>query len=102
MEGDGRCRANSRVVILDGKRLCLTEAARALGISASALHFRITNRTGASDYGEVDIRAVGADVPQPPGRPPKPPLDLDFDDPSDERMRREEEEITRDLARAHY
>lgn len=60
--GGRRNRPDARMVILDGEHLCLTEAARRLGISPSALHFRIANRVGAAEYGEVDLRLVEADV----------------------------------------
>ncbi len=59
--GGRRDRKDARTVILDGRRLCLTEAARELGISAVALHFRLVNRTGTADYRDVDVRVVGAD-----------------------------------------
>ena len=62
--GGRRERKDARMVILDGRRLCLTEAARELGISAVALHFRLVNRTGTADYREIDIRVVGADRPR--------------------------------------
>lgn len=54
-------RRDHRIVILDGQRLCLTDAARRVGISPVALHFRLVNRTGNANYGRVDVRAVGAD-----------------------------------------
>ena len=44
--GGRRERKDQRMVVLDGERLCLTEAARRLGLSASTLHFRIFRRTG--------------------------------------------------------
>jgi hypothetical protein len=47
-------------VILDARRLCLSDAARELGITASALHYRLI-RTGKKDYLDVDVRVVGAD-----------------------------------------
>ncbi|MGO9008591.1 MAG: hypothetical protein ACLQPN_00695 [Bryobacteraceae bacterium] len=60
--GGRRERKDQRVVVLDGERVCLTDAARRLGISPSALHFRIVNRTGGTEYGLVDLRSIGADV----------------------------------------
>lgn len=59
--GGRRNRPDARMVILDGERLCLTEAARRLGIAPSALHFRLLSRTKSKEYDGVDIRAVGAD-----------------------------------------
>ena len=59
--GGRRNRADNRMVVLDGDRLTLTDAARRLGITASTLHFRILNRTGNSAYRDVDVRTVGAD-----------------------------------------
>jgi hypothetical protein len=56
-----RWRSDHRFVILDGDRLCLTDAAAKLGLSASTLHFRLVNRTGTRNYRDVDVRAVGAD-----------------------------------------
>lgn len=58
--GGRRDRHDARMVILDDERLCITEAARRLGISTSALHFRLVNRCGP-DYQEPDVRGVGAD-----------------------------------------
>jgi hypothetical protein len=55
-------RKDYRFVILDGDRLCLTDAAARLGLSASALHYRLVNRTGTRNYKDVDVRAVGADT----------------------------------------
>ncbi len=49
-------------VVLDGQRMILTDAARRLGISNVALHFRLVNRTGTKDYSGTDVRAVGADM----------------------------------------
>lgn len=60
--GGRRDRKDARMVVMDGERLCLTDAARKLGLAPSALHFRIINRVHTSDYGEVDLRAIGADV----------------------------------------
>lgn len=54
-------RSDNRWVVLDGQRMILTDAARKLGISNVALHFRLVNRTGGKDYDGVDIRAVRAD-----------------------------------------
>ncbi len=54
-------RSDNRWVVLDGQRMILTDAARELGISNVALHFRLVNRTGGNDYDGVDVRAVGAD-----------------------------------------
>lgn len=62
--GGRRRRRDTRFVLLDGRRLSLTEAARALGLSASTLHLRLVNRTNNPDYRETDVRAVGADVPR--------------------------------------
>jgi hypothetical protein len=60
--GGRRNRPDARMVILDGEHLCLTEAARRLCISPSALHFRIVNRTGGdAGYSDVDLRTIGAD-----------------------------------------
>jgi hypothetical protein len=44
--------------------MILSDAARLLGLSASALHFRILRRVGHADYGCVDLRRVGADHPK--------------------------------------
>jgi len=64
--GGGRFpRADNRFVVLDGRRLILADAARGLGLSASALHFRITRRVGHADYGCVDVRQVGGDRLKP-------------------------------------
>jgi len=52
------------MVILDGERLCLTAAARRLGLTAAALHWRILRRTKNPEYSDADVRAVGADVPR--------------------------------------
>ena len=60
--GGRRERKDQRTVMLDGERLCLTEAARRLGLAASALHWRIFRRTGDAAYQNVDVRAIGADV----------------------------------------
>lgn len=60
--GGRRDRRDARFVVLDGARLCLADAARALGISISTLHLRIVARTHDPAYAEVDIRAIGADV----------------------------------------
>jgi len=54
-------RSDNRWVVLDGQRMILTDAARQLGISNVALHFRLVNRTGTTDYSGTDVRAVGAD-----------------------------------------
>jgi hypothetical protein len=59
--GGRRNRKDARMVILDGERLCITEAARRLEITASTLHFRLLARTKTKDYDGVDVRAVGAD-----------------------------------------
>ena len=64
--GGGRFpRSDNRYVLLDGQRLILSDAARSLGLSVSALHFRITRRVGHADYGCVDVREVGADRLKP-------------------------------------
>jgi hypothetical protein len=68
--GGFRQRPDARMVILDGERLTLTEGARRLGLTGSTLHFRIVNRTGTTDYGEVDIRAIRADVAMAVGKQP--------------------------------
>jgi len=62
--GGFRRRKDLRMVVLDGERVHLTEAARRLGMSASALHFRIVRRTGTSDYSDVDLRAIQVEVPK--------------------------------------
>ena len=49
------------MLVLDGERLTLTESARRLGLSPSALHFRIVNRMHTKDYGCVDLRAIHVD-----------------------------------------
>lgn len=59
--GGRRNRRDARFVVLDGERLCLTDAARALGLSPSTLHLRIVARTHDPDYRDVDVRAVRAD-----------------------------------------
>lgn len=56
-------RRDAHIVVLDGERIYLTEAARRLNISPAALHFRLVARTGTKHYTGVDIRAVRADVP---------------------------------------
>lgn len=58
--GGRRDRSDARMVVLDGRRVCLTEAARLIGISASALHFRILRRVRDPHYQDVDLRACGA------------------------------------------
>ena len=60
--GGRRNRRDTRFVVLDGQRLCLADAARALGVTTSTLHFRLVNRVHDKNYQEVDVRAVGADV----------------------------------------
>jgi hypothetical protein len=67
--GGFRVRKDARMVMLGGERISLTEAARRLGITASTLHWRIVNRTRTSDYVDVDIRAIGADIVGTPGGP---------------------------------
>lgn len=64
--GGVRDRHDARMVVLDGERVTLTEGARRLGLSASALHFRILRRTCDPKYSEIDLRSVGADVPRVP------------------------------------
>jgi hypothetical protein len=54
-------RQDNRYVVLDGRRMPLVDAARQLGISNVALHFRLVSRTGGKNYDGVDVRAVGAD-----------------------------------------
>lgn len=66
--GGFRKRRDARMVVLDGQRLCLTEAARRLGMSASALHFRIVRRSGTTDYSDVDLRAIQVEVKRTPNR----------------------------------
>ena len=61
-----RKRKDNRYVLLDGESLCLTEAARRLGLSTAALHFRLVARTGTREYAGIDVRAIGADVPRTP------------------------------------
>jgi hypothetical protein len=61
--GGRRDRRDTRWVILDGDRVTLTDAARRLGLSTSALHWRIVRRTIDPAYHDVDVRAIGADVP---------------------------------------
>ena len=58
--GGWRQRADNRFVLLDGERLVLAEAAHRLGLSTSALHWRLVGRCG-KDYREPDVRGVGAD-----------------------------------------
>ena len=61
--GGRRNRRDTRFVLLDGQRLCLADAARALGVTASTLHFRLVNRTHDRNYPQnADVRALGADV----------------------------------------
>ncbi len=55
-------RRDNKFLILDGQQLCLSEAARRLDLSPSALHFRMLARTGTRDYSGTDVRAVRADV----------------------------------------
>jgi hypothetical protein len=62
--GGRRERKDNRFVLLDGERLTLAEAGRRLGLTASSLHFRILRRTKDAEYREVDLRAIGADVPR--------------------------------------
>jgi len=59
-------RRDARMVLLDGERLTLTEAARRLAMSASSLHFRILKRTGTADYTGVDLRAIHVEFKWPP------------------------------------
>jgi hypothetical protein len=61
--GGRRDRRDTRWVILDGDRVSLTEAARRLDLSTSALHWRVVRRTGDPAYHDVDVRAVHADQP---------------------------------------
>jgi hypothetical protein len=67
--GGRRDRSDTRFVVLDGQRLCLADAARALGVTTSTLHFRLVNRVQDKNYQEVDVRAVGADVAKHRGDP---------------------------------
>jgi hypothetical protein len=63
-------------VLLDGQRLCLSDAARALNLTPSTLHFRLVARTHDANYMDVDVRAVGADVAhsaKPAGKADEPP-----------------------------
>ena len=62
MRGGRHPRHDNKFLILDGQQLCLTEAARRLELSPSALHFRMLARTGSRDYAGTDVRAVRADV----------------------------------------
>ena len=62
--GGYRDRQDLRMVVLDGEHLNLTEAARRLGLTAGALHWRIVHRTGTQKCGEVDLRPIGSDVPK--------------------------------------
>jgi hypothetical protein len=55
-------RHDNKFLILDGQQLCLSEAARRLDLSPSALHFRMLARTGTREYSGTDVRAVRADV----------------------------------------
>ena len=59
--GGRRDRHDHRWVVLDGQRVCLSDAARELGLSASALHGRLVRRTGRRDYQDVDVRLLGVD-----------------------------------------
>lgn len=59
--GGRQPRSDNRFVILDGETMILADAARTLGVSLIALHYRLVNRTGKNDYGCVDVRLVGAD-----------------------------------------
>ncbi len=63
--GGRSARRDNRYVVLDGRRMLLVDAARQLGISNVALHFRLVNRTGGKDYDGVDVRLVGADRAKP-------------------------------------
>jgi hypothetical protein len=71
-QSDQKCRGQKtprfkQIVRLDGQHMLLEVAAARLGISASALYFRIRKRTRNNHYTvEVDIRAIGADVSQRP------------------------------------
>lgn len=56
-------RRDNVFVVLDGEWVCLTEAARRLGISASALRFRIIKRIKSKQYLGVDVRGIKADRP---------------------------------------
>lgn len=60
-KGGRHSRCDHRFILLDGRRVILADAARTLGISAVALHYRMVNRTGGKDYDGADVRAVGAD-----------------------------------------
>ncbi len=64
--GGWRNRPDARMVLLDGERITLTEAARRLEMSASALHFRIVRRAGTAEYSEVDLRALHVEVKRTP------------------------------------
>lgn len=66
--GGRRVRSDNRLVILDGQKMCVAEAARRLGITHSALNWRLVNRVGERNYGCVDVRQVGADRSKLPPR----------------------------------
>jgi hypothetical protein len=55
-------RSNNRFVTLDGERMTLSEAARALGMSAPALFGRIIRRLGEV-VEDIDLRELGIDKP---------------------------------------
>jgi hypothetical protein len=69
--GGWRDRPDNRMVILDGDRISLTDAARRLGMSVWALHQRIVRRTRDPHYGEIDLRATEVDVRRSRGRKKK-------------------------------
>jgi hypothetical protein len=54
----GMNRSDNHFVVLHGQRMCLTDAARELGLTFDALRCRIKRRAGGSG-GEVDLDALG-------------------------------------------
>ncbi len=54
-------RSTNRFVILDGERMCLSDAAHALSMSVKALRHRIERRLGAV-VDTIDLRAIGVDT----------------------------------------
>jgi len=64
--GSGSERSTNRIVVLNGERMCLSDAAREKGISVKALRHRIERRLGRGweeIIDEIDLAAIGIDKP---------------------------------------
>ena len=58
--GGRRDRSDARMVLLDGQRLTLAQAAEKLALTEQALYFRIRRQVG-TNYRDVDLRTLGLD-----------------------------------------